>query len=445
MATQPHAEHPAGAPAATGHVRPKGRNLRWTVIAVITLLAITNYIDRGNLSVAISSINTDLGIGPAADGIILSAFVWPYAVMNLPSGWAVDRFGARIMMIVAVGAWSIVSMITGLMRTMTGFVVLRVLLGTSEAPMFPAAVKAADAWFRRSEKGTAISIFIAGTQVGLAIAGPLSTALMLAFGWPAMFVITGAIGLVVLTGWIVLYREPEIHRRLSAEEFAYIRADRAGRAPAPGDRRREVTGRAWLALFRHRTTWAMVVGNFALQYLFWFYITWLPGYLEKAQHFTIGTAGFLSALPYIAGTVGVLAGGRISDILVKRGGNRLDARRHTIALGAVLTGVVLLITAFSAGAGLAVVLLTIGMFTYSLSSAPIWTLATDVVESPRYVGSIGSIQNFGGFLGGACAPIVTGFAVASFGGFGIALTITGVLALISAGMYALVLREQLPY
>ncbi len=444
MTTQPNAERRASMAVAGTPGRPLGRNLRWVIVAVITLLAITNYIDRGNLSVAIPDINRTLGIGPALDGVILSAFVWPYAVMNLPSGWSVDRFGPRLMMIVAVGAWSVVSMITGLMRAVAGFVVVRVLLGVSEAPMFPAAVKAADAWFPRAEKGTAISVFIAGTQVGLAVAGPLATALILALGWPAMFAVTGLLSLVVLVGWIVLYHRPEGHRWLSADELAYIRAGRDSTA-TPEERDRDVTARAWVGLFRYRATWAMTAGNFALQYLFWFYITWLPGYLEKAQGFSISRAGFLSALPYIAGTAGVLLGGRISDVLIRRGLGRLDSRRYTIALGAALTGIVLLVTAFTTGAALALALLTAGMFTYSLSSAPIWTLSTDVAGSPRYIGSIGSIQNFGGFLGGACAPLVTGFAVATLGGFGVALTITGILALISALMYAVVLRRTLPF
>lgn len=435
----------AGAQATThGFPRPRGRNMRWLIVAVITLLAITNYIDRGNLSVAIPFINKTLGVGPAVDGVILSAFVWPYSVMNLPAGWAVDRLGPRFMMTVAVGAWSVVSILTGMMRAVTGFVVLRVLLGVSEAPMFPAAVKAADAWFPRAEKGRAISVFIAGTQVGLAVAGPLSTVLIFAIGWPAMFAVTGVIGLVVLVGWIALYRRPEGQARLSAAELAYIQATRTRQPARSADYDRDVRGRAWAGLFAYPAMWAMMIGNFALQYLFWFYITWLPSYLEKAQHFTIGKAGFLAALPYIAGTIGVLLGGSISDLLIRRGATRLDGRRYTIALGSGLTGAVLLATAFSTGAALAVTLLTIGMFTYSLSSAPIWTLATDVTDSPRYVGSVGSIQNFGGFLGGACAPLVTGFLVASSGGFRFALALTAALALISALTYGVVLRRGLP-
>jgi sugar phosphate permease len=435
----------ATAPPAPDRLdRPRGRNFRWTIIGVITVLAITNYLDRGNLSVAAPLIRKDLGISATEMGVVLSAFVWPYAIMNLPTGWAIDRFGARVMMSLAAGTWSIIAILTGLARSVGTFVGLRAALGVSEAPMFPAALKATDAWFPDREKAAATSVYISGTQVGLAIAPPISTALMLAFGWPMMFVIMGVLGLVALAGWLVLYRQPENSRWVSAAELAYIRAGQVTRDKASLGTGEKATGREWAGLFAHTTTWVMVIGAFCLQYVFWFYITWLPSYLESAQHFTIKHAGLLAALPYLAGTVAVLLGGRISDRLIDRGMEPIRARRYTIAAGALLTAVALLATVVSHGQTVAVVLLTVGMFTYSLSSGPYWALATNVVSTPKLVASMGSIQNFGGFLGGACAPVVTGVIVDHFGGFPIALTVTALLVLVSAVMYGLVLRRRLP-
>ncbi|GMA63484.1 MFS transporter [Alicyclobacillus fastidiosus] len=426
-------------------VRPRARNVRWIVVVILTLLSIINYLDRGNLSVAAPLIMKDLHMNPAAMGVILSSFVWPYAVMNLPSGWAVDKFGTKVMMSIAVGFWSVVAVATGFMRTMGTFILTRVLLGVGESAMFPAAIKATNAWFPKHEKGFATSIFIAGTQVGLAISPLLSTALMLAFGWQAMFIIIGSIGFLVLIGWIILYKDPQKHKWLSREEFQYIRS-LAIDPTTSQDRvqsQNKITLVQWVKLFGQFSTWAMIIGDFALQYLFWFYITWLPTYLEKSEHLSISKTGLYASLPFIAGTLGVLIGGKISDWFIAKGMTRLNGRRYTIALGAVLTAVALLITAFVHNQGLAITLLTIGMFTYSLCSAPIWALATDVVESDTYVASIGSIQNFGGFLGGAFAPIVTGVLVASFGGFAIALVVTAILAFISAIMYALVLKRAI--
>ena len=427
--------------ASGASARPRGRNWRWAIIAALCCLTIANYLDRGNLSVAAPVIMRDLGISNTMMGVVLSAFVWPYAIMNLPSGWLVDRFGARMLLTVAAGLWSIVAALTGLATTVTQFVGLRVVLGISEAPLFPAALKATNAWFPAHEKAAAISTYIAATQVGLAIAPPIATALMLSFGWPVMFVIIGGLGLLTAIGWAVLYREPSRHGRVSSEELDYIRAGQPASRP---DSAEPLTAAEWSGLFRHQSIWVMIVGGFCLQYTFWFYISWLPTYFERVQHFTISRAGYLSALPFIAGAVGVLTGGRISDLLVRRRVPSFVARRAVVATGALLTAAAMVATVFSPSPAVAVALLTIGMFTYSTSSGCYWTLATDVVTSERCVASVGSIQNFGGFLGGAVAPIATGVIVDRLGGFDVAILVAAALALVSAVLYGIVLRHKIP-
>ncbi|MCQ6246381.1 MFS transporter [Streptomyces malaysiensis] len=429
--------------------RPKGKNLRWAVIGAITVLTITNYLDRGNLSVAAPLIADDLGFSNTETGLILSAFIWPYAIMNLPAGWAVDRWGPRLLMTLAAGLWSVAGALTGAARSVSVFLGLRVVLGVAEAPLFPGALKATSEWFPEHEKARATSIYIAATQVGLAIAPPITTALMIAFGWQLMFVIVGLLGFVGVIGWMAVYRRPEDHPRLSAEERIYIEKDRGERADRQEQRAGQPTvsgsaGGDWARLFRYPTIWAMMLGAFCLQYVFWFYITWLPGYLESAQHFSITTAGLVSALPYVAGGIAVIIGGRFSDMLVKRGMLAMHARRRTIAGGALLTGLALLGTAFSNGPVAAVTMLTLGMFAYSLTTASYWALAADVVSTDRLVGSVGSIQNFAGFLGGAFAPIATGMIVDRFGGFVPALIIAAALLVVTSVMYGGFVNRRLP-
>ena len=421
--------------------RPRGHNWRWGIIAVISVLTVANYLDRGNLSVAAPVIMKDLGISNTLMGVVLSAFVWPYAIMNLPSGWLVDRFGARLLLATAAGIWSVVAALTGLASSAGQFLGLRMILGISEAPLFPAALKATNAWFPAHEKAAAISTYIAATQVGLAIAPPIATVLMVSFGWPAMFLIIGLFGLLTAVGWAVLYREPQQHFGVSREELTYIRA---GQAADKADAVAPLSGREWSGLFRHASIWFMIVGGFCLQYTFWFYISWLPTYLERVQHFTISRAGYLAALPFVAGAVGVLLGGRVSDWLVTRGVPSFLARRAVVATGAFLTALSMVATVFSPSPAAAVALLTLGMFTYSISSGCYWTLATDVVTTERAVASVGSIQNFGGFLGGAFAPIATGLIVDRFGGFDVAMLVAAGLALISATLYAFALRRRIP-
>lgn len=424
--------------------RPKKHNLRWMIVGIITLLAVTNYLDRGNLSVAAPLIMQELHISNAMMGVILSAFVWPYAIMNLPTGWAVDRFGVKLLLALAAGLWSIVAILTGFARSVEVFIGLRVALGVSEAPLFPAALKATDKWFPEREKAAATSVYIAATQAGLALAPPVSTALIAAFGWPLMFIIMGIFGLIAMLGWLVLYREPHQHPWLHSDELRYITAGQQHQSPQEVKQGNRIPFSEWLALFRHPSLWFMVTGGFCLQYVFWFYISWLPTYLQQAQGFTLSKAGILSALPYIAGGLAVLIGGRFSDRLVIRGTDPFKARRLCIAGAAVLTALAMFATAHAGSPIMAVVLLTLGMFTYSLSSGNYWTLAAEAVTTKRFVASVGSIQNFGGFLGGACAPIVTGIVVDRFGGFVPALTLAGILALVSACMYGLALRQRLP-
>jgi len=194
------------------------------MIGVIIALVISNYLDRGNLSVAAPLIAHDLGISNTEMGVVLSAFVWPYAVMNLPTGWLVDRFGPRLLISISVGLWSIVSVLTGFAASVAQFVGLRVALGASESPLFPGALKATNAWFPSHEKAAAASVYLATTQIGLALAPPVATALMIPLGWHAMFVIIGLFGFVAMVGWLIVYREPGDHPWISREELAYIRA-----------------------------------------------------------------------------------------------------------------------------------------------------------------------------------------------------------------------------
>ncbi|MCL4661351.1 MFS transporter [Burkholderia multivorans] len=424
--------------------RPRGLNLRWVIVAIITLLTLTNYLDRGNLSVAAPLIMRDLHISNTMMGVILSAFVWPYALTSLPTGWAVDRFGAKVLMAFAAGTWSIVGVFTGLARSVQTFVWCRIALGVAESPLFPSGIKATDAWFPDHEKAIASSIYLSASQFGLAIAPPVSTFLMVAYGWPAMFMLMGAFGFVSLLGWLILYREPQCHPWLNPRELAYIRSGQMHARAEAVSADQGAHAANWFTLLTYRTTWVMVIGGFCLQYVLWFYIAWLPTYLQRAQGITISRTGLVAAIPYIAGGIGVVIGGKLSDSLVRRGLHPLMSRRILLSVSAILTGLAMFGTAFCSSPTTAVAMLTAGMFAYSLSSANYWTLGAEAVTTRRMVASLAGIQNFGGFLGGGCAPILTGIAVDRMGGFVGALVLTGCLALFSAVMYGLALKKQIP-
>jgi len=177
--------------------------LGWAIIGILLFGAIVNYLDRTNLSLANPLIAAQFHLSPVAMGALLSLFLWPYAIANVLSGWLVDRIGSRKVFSLAIGLWSAVTVATAFATTYLLFGALRILLGITESPFFPAGLKAADHWFPRNQKALAISIFNTGPQVALAVAAPVLTLLMLSLGWPGMFIVTGLSGFLVLIAWLL--------------------------------------------------------------------------------------------------------------------------------------------------------------------------------------------------------------------------------------------------
>jgi MFS family permease len=412
-------------------------NLRWLLAAILLLGAVSNYVDRVNLSVAKSSIQQEFHLSPAMFGVLLSIFPWVYAFANLPAGWLIDRQGPRRMFTAASVAWSVVSMATGAVTGFVTFLVARTALGIGEAPFFAAGASAVRRWFPAGQRGRAISLFNAGPQIAAAIAPPLVTALMLLLGWRAMFVVLGAAGLIVTVLWLAFYRDPERHRWLSPHEKEVIK--QAATDDATGDDGARIP---WLQLLRHRSTRAMMLGNFGTTYVVWVYLTWLPGYLEDSRHLTVLKTGFVAAIPYLAGILAPPLGGWWSDRRLRAGRPPIAARRIPIITGSLLVAVVVVPAAYVASTTVSVALLSIGFFGASLGTGVIWTLSTDVAPKNN-VASLGTIQNFGGYLGGAVAPLITGVLIEITGSYSSAFVVASALAIVSALSYGLWLREPI--
>lgn len=417
----------ASSPATS---RTYGASLRWVIIGILTLGAVVNYFDRTNLSIANPLIAAQFHLNKAEMGVLLSLFLWPYAVANVPAGWIVDRLGPRKTFGWAIGLWSAVTAATAFAASYAVFAVLRILLGVCESPFFSAGVKVSDRWFVKRQRALATSIFNAGPQVASALGPPIMTLLMLWIGWQGMFAIIGALGFVVLILWLLIYRDPERRpdwaQDLQAQEVEQEEAEETPRLN-------------WGGLFRYRSTWGMILGDFGVVYVYWVYLTWLPGYLETSRHLTILKTGFVASIPYLVGMVGVLVGGYVSDLLIKRGLSPINARRIPIVGGAILVAVAVIPAAYVPSVTLSVVLLSIGFFGSSIPSGVIWTLATDVAPK-RYVASLGAIQNAGGYVGGALAPIVTGVVVQLTGSFDLAFIIAAIFAIFAAFCYFFILR-----
>jgi len=407
-----------------------------TALALLVLSGVINYIDRATLAVANPLIRQDLGLSYADMGLLLSAFLWAYAFAQLPAGALVDRIGPRRMLPTALALWSLAQLLGGVVQNFTQFFGARVLLGLGEAPMFPTCARVVRDWFSVRVRGTATGIWNCSSTLGTAIAVPLLTVLMLNLGWRWMFVVMGLAGLAVAALFFLLHRDPG-DVRLTEEEQGYL--DEGDAAVA----HRSVTWREWRRLFEYRTTWGMIIGFFGTVYVTWVYNTWLPVYLEKARGMTIERTGWVAAIPFLFGVVGSLVGGRIADALVKRGWSPMGSRKYPMAASLLLTAAATLLAAWTPSNVVAVAAISVSLFLLYVSSSTAWAMAPIAAPS-NCTASIGAMQNFGGYLGGALAPMVTGFIVQGTGSFTPALVTAAGVATVCAVGYLLIVGDPIP-
>ena len=424
--------HKKGEPM-TQVASPRLRRIQRIAVGMLLLTGAINYIDRVALAIANPLIRQDLHLSIAEMGVLLSVFLWTYCFAQLPVGFAIDRVGPRVLLGIGAVVWSVAQILAGAVTSMAQFAWTRVLLGIGEAPQFPLDAKVVRSWFNVRDRGTPTGIFNSASTVGPAIAPPLLTFLMLSFGWRAMFVIIGVVGVVVGLIWWAVYRDPQDHQ-LTAEEQHYLDE---GEDHTHGQ---QVTFAEWRSLFGYRTTWGMIFGNFGNGYMIWLYAAWLPGYLEIQRHISIPHTGWLAAIPYVFGILGSLFGGWAADRLVAGGFSPVNSRKLPIIVGMVGAAGCTIFAALTPSNASAIAAISVALFLGNMAGATIWALA--VVAAPsKGVASLGSMQNFGGFLGGALAPMLTGFIVQASGSFVPALILSAVVSVASAFVYLLVVRE----
>ncbi|WP_313571104.1 MFS transporter [Pantoea piersonii] len=414
---------------------PVVSRLRWGIILILLMAAIINYLDRANLSIANTTIAKEFGFSQTEMGLLLSAFLWPYALANLPAGWLVDRFGPKKMFSYGVGLWSTFTVLAGFVNGYSIFYALRVLLGISESPFFTSGIKITHRWFSDKERALPTSIINTGSQIANAVAPPILTILLLTLGWRGMFIAIGLAGIPLLLVWLKFYRNPTEHE----EKEIHANSQLQQQSVPDGNGNNKAS---WGALFRHKTTWFMVIGNFSIMFTIWVYLTWLPGYLEKSLGFSLKQTGWLAAIPFFAGILGVLCGGTISDRFIRRGVKTITARKVPIVAGAALAACFVAPIPFVHSTTLSIVLLSIGYFFSQLPQGVIWTLASDVAPKEQ-VASLGAIQNFGGFLGAACAPIVTGIILDATGQFTNVFFLGASLLMLGALSYGLFVKNPI--
>ncbi len=405
--------------------------MQWGAVILCSIAIAINYMDRSSISIANLDIRKEFGINATQFGLLQSIWSLSYAVSQIPTGFLIDRIGPGVLLGVSLILWSGAQAAGGFASTYTQLLAARFLLGVTESPAYPVAVRVTADWFPKAKRGLPTGVFNMGANLGAALAPPFLTWLIILMGWRSMFAVLGVLGVVASIVWFGFYRNPASFAELENESS---KGDETGT---------RITGKSWRRLFRYRVTWGLASGGFCVGYGLWMYVTWLPGYLEGEHHVSLAKTGVLAAIPLFASIAGSFCGGYVSDLLIRNGVDVVPARKLPTALGLLGSGVFTGLAANATELTPAVVWISFAMFSLYLSIAAKWTLITAV--APRsFAASCSGIQNMGSYLGGACSPAATGFVVDQTGSFVVALAIGSTIMLVGAAIYYFVIKDAIP-
>ncbi len=419
LASSAGASAAAQAAAAVEGVPPRF-GYRWTICAMLFAATTINYIDRQVLGLLAPTLQGELGWTETQYGDIVSWFSFAYAFGFLGMGRLLDRIGVKWGFSIAIVAWSLAAMGHAWARTAAGFSYARGALGLGESGNFPAAIKATAEWFPRRERAFATGIFNSGSNVGAVVAPILVPFISLRWGWQWAFIATGALGFVWLAVWLLVYRAPEVHPRVSRAELAHIRSD-------PVERTETVP---WLSLLRPRQTWAFFLAKGLTDPIWWFYLYWLPKFLDARFDIKLATVALPLIVIYLVADVGSVFGGWFSSALIKRGWT-VNRARKTALLAAALLIVPTMLAPRAPNLWVAVAIVSVAAASHQWWSANLFTTASDMFPR-RAVASVVGIGGFAGAMGGVLFQRATGRILEATGNnYGIIFAICG-LAYVTA-------------
>lgn len=399
----------------------------WIYVFLFTLTLI-NYIDRVSLSVASHALKEEFDISPVAMGYLFSSFVWLYFIALIPMGYLVGRFGPKQVNSYGIGVWSIATVCTAFTTGFFSLISCRLIMGAGEATTYPAGARVVRDWMPVKERGLATAVFHSGSLVGPAVGAIGFGWLITSFGWRIAFLVAGAIGFVWLAAWLKWYQHPSKAPWLSAAELAEITADattaKATQAP-------ETPAIGIKGLVRSRTMWAIGLSHGCAVYATYFFLTWLPTYLQTEKGLTVMNSSIYTAVPYLGAAVLAIVIGRFSDLVVKPQAAAAGKRRFVVGAALLGSSVIFLVPALSSTWAILLVI-TLSLATCASAVSLNLSLVNDLVRSSDDVGTAaGFITAVGNFFG-LMAPIATGYLVANTGGFAAAFTVVGVLLVLGA-------------
>ena len=421
--------------------------VRLFIVTMLFLVTTVNYADRATLSIAGPALSKELGLDPVAMGYVFSAFGWSYVIAQVPGGWLLDRFGSRWVYAFSIMIWSLFTMMQGWIGFFSGASAvvalfgLRFLVGFAEAPSFPANARIVAAWFPGNERGTASAFFNSGQYFATVIFAPLMGWIAHDFGWRYVFYVMGAIGIVMGLAWIKTVYAPKDHPGVNEAEFDYIKEGGALVELDAPDAKAADTRPKWdyiSQLLKNRMMLGVYIGQYCINTLTYFFLTWFPVYLVKERGLSILQAGFVATLPALCGFIGGVLGGIISDAILQRTKSLTLARKIPI-VGGMLLSMAIIGCNYVDTQALVVGFMALAFFGKGIGALG-WAVVSDT--SPKEAGGVsGGLFNTFGNLSSITTPIIIGYILAATGSFAGALVFVGLNALLAAVAYLVIVGE----
>ena len=398
--------------------------LRWSIIGLLCLGMIIAYFDRVNLSVvlALKDFKESFHLSDADRGALNSAFFWSYALLQIPAGWVVDRFGVKRPFALGFVLWSVISAGTALVNSLRQLFVLRILLGVGESVVTPAGMR----WIRfhcaENQRGLAVGLYMAAAKVGPAIGAPLAAALISAYGWRMMFVILGLGCLLWLVPWMKLVKDDD-----RVLESAQARRSPESNVPLG-------------AVLASPVIWGTVIGTFCYQYFVYFCMTWMPAYFVERRNLSLNKMGLYTMFSFLGMAVVATLAGFAADRLIDRGGDPVRVRKAFIIAGFLVASTEL-IGALSDSHAVALFFAIFSLSGLGLTTANYWALTQTLIPGAA-VGRIVGVQNCAANLPGVVAPLLTGWLLQTTGSYEAPMQAIWIFMLSGVAAYVFLVRQK---
>ncbi|MFA5832770.1 MAG: MFS transporter [Bacteroidota bacterium] len=406
---------------------------RWVICGLLFFATTINYMDRQILGLLAPILQKEIGWSESEYAWIVTAFQAAYAIGLISFGWFIDKFGTKIGYTISITGWSIAAIAHAAVSTVFGFGAARFGLGLSEAGNFPAAQKAVAEWFPKKERALTTGIYNSGANIGAVLAPAVVPWLTVTYGWQEAFIVVGALGFIWIVFWWKIYERPEQKKNLTKEEFDYIHSD----PPEPSTEKIP-----WVSLLRYRQTWAFVIGKFMTDPIWWFYLYWLPKYLNKEYGLTITGLGLPLIAIYMMTSVGSIGGGWLSSHFINRGWTINKARKTTMFVAALLV-VSIIVASQVTDLWTSVILIGIAAAAHQGWSANIFTTASDMFPK-KAVASVTGLGGMAGSIGGMIFAPFIGYILEWTGSYFIPFIISGTAYLIALAIFHLLVPKMEP-